>query len=179
MDDEIEDGFTETLGLILQSEGMPRIAGRLMGLFVLRGGPFSFGELAERLQISRGSVSTNTRLLEDFGILERVSVAGERQDFFRLAPDPYARLIARKNERARHAREAIQRASKGIGQDDADGAQRVAELSDFFGVLIETTDAALDRIEKGAIDLRDGNDLEMRFRETPTIPSDARAEAEA
>ncbi|MGG4604054.1 GbsR/MarR family transcriptional regulator [Paenalcaligenes sp. Me131] len=85
--------FIERNGLQAEASGMPRIAGRLIGIFLLDGGPISFAELAERLQASRASISTNTRLLERVGIIERVSVRGKRQDFFQLHSNPFTLAI--------------------------------------------------------------------------------------
>lgn len=83
------DRFIEKHALLMEADGLPRIAGRLAGLFLVEGGPISFSELADRLQASRGSVSTNTRLLVERGIIERVSLPGERQDYFQLATRPH------------------------------------------------------------------------------------------
>ena len=90
---ETIDCFVEQLGLIAQADGLPRIAGRILGLMVIHGGPFSFSELSVRLKVSRGSISTNTRLLENLGVIERTTRAGERQDYFKLHANPYIELI--------------------------------------------------------------------------------------
>jgi len=163
MTQNAETDFIEGMGLILQGDGMPRIAGRLMGLFVLHGGPFSFTDLAERLEISRGSVSTNTRLLEDLGVIERVGVRGERQDFFRLAADPYARIVERKRTRSIRAQEAILRNADSLGDVGADGLARVGELANFFRVLADATDRALDDL-----DGTDGTRAPGRSRPAPS-----------
>jgi DNA-binding transcriptional regulator GbsR (MarR family) len=148
MTQDAETDFIEGMGLILQGDGMPRIAGRLMGLFVLRGGPFSFTELAETLEISRGSVSTNTRLLEDLGVIERVAIRGERQDFFRLAADPYAQIIERKRIRSIRAQEAIRRSADELTDAGAEAVARIGALGDFFGVLAQATERALEDLAK-------------------------------
>lgn len=82
--------FIERSAIQAENSGLPRIAGRLIGVFLLDGGPISFSELAERMQASRASVSTNTRLLERLGVIERVTVRGERQDYFKLQANPFA-----------------------------------------------------------------------------------------
>ncbi len=65
--------FVERMGLMLEEDGMPRIAGRMFGYLLVHEGPFSLDELAERLQVSKASISTNARLLEQLGMLERIS----------------------------------------------------------------------------------------------------------
>ncbi len=129
--------FIEQLGLIGEADGLPRISGRILGLLVIYGGPISFAEIAERLQISRSSVSTNTRLLEHFGVIERVARPGERQDYFSLAPDPYYRLMTGIAERKRRARTIVDKTKEALPPDWGDAKKRLASLSAFYGLLGE------------------------------------------
>lgn len=140
--------FVEQLGLIGEADGLPRIAGRLLGLLVVYGGPLSFAEIAERLQISRGSVSTNTRLLEHLGVIERVARPGERQDHFSLAPDPYYRLMSRFADRARRSRGIVEKTKDALPSDWSDARKRLASLSSFYGQMGEMSEA-LSRDLKG------------------------------
>lgn len=89
----VVESFIERIGLSAEADGLPRIAGRMMGFFVIHGGPVSFTELAERLQVSRGSVSTNARLLASLGVIEKISLPGDRQNYYQLSERPYVRLI--------------------------------------------------------------------------------------
>ena len=128
--------FIERMGLNAQADGMPRIAGRIMGLMVLDGGPLAFGELAERLQVSRGSISTNVRLLEGMGVIERVAKPGDRSDYFRLADEPYRALIAGVRERAVRGERAAREARDALGDAiDEGAARRLGKLSAFYGAL--------------------------------------------
>jgi len=146
METHAETEFVESLGLILQAEGFPRIAGRLLGVFVLHGKPLSFQELSDTLQISRGSVSTNTRLLESLGAVERVTMAGERQDYFRLADNPYERIAAGQVERARQASERLLKGRDALPADD-ETFQRVTELSDFFSSISHACSVVLSEMQ--------------------------------
>ena len=147
MTEKIESDFVEALGMILQGEGMPRIAGRLLGVFILSGSTHSFAELSDMLEVSRGSISTNTRLLEDLGIIERVARRGERQDYFRLASEPYAQLVERKMMRAIKAQETIARTANQINNMDGATKQRIGELGSFFSVLAHANEQALPAIK--------------------------------
>ena len=64
--------FIEKFGMVAEQDGFPRIAGRMMGFLLLNEGPYTLDELAEELQISKTSASTNARLLEGHGVIERV-----------------------------------------------------------------------------------------------------------
>ncbi len=67
------------------TERFPTIAGRILGLLLLTEDPISFDDLSQRLKISRGAVSSHTRLLEAAGRIERFTVPDDRRDYFRLA----------------------------------------------------------------------------------------------
>ncbi len=148
MSKNIENEFVEAMGLILQGDGMPRIAGRLLGLFVLHGGPFSFAELSEALDVSRGSISTNTRLLEDLGIIERVALRGERQDYFKLSDEPYAELVERKMVRSIKALDSISKTAEKLENTDPATLDRIGELANFYRILADATDGALAVLRK-------------------------------
>jgi len=130
--------FVERMGLITQADGKPRISGRILGLMIVHGGPFGFNELAERLSVSRASISTNTRLLEDLGVIERTATPGDRQDYFRLSGQPYARMLRGFVERMRRAREVVEGAQAALPQDMAGAQERLAELDAFYEALIES-----------------------------------------
>jgi DNA-binding transcriptional regulator GbsR (MarR family) len=155
MEKSAHTDFIETLGLILQTEGFPRIAGRLLGVFVLDGGTLSFQDLCDSLKISRGSVSTNTRLLESLGAVERVAMPGERQDYFRLAENPYERIAARKVERAREASERLRRGRDALPDCDAATFERATELAGFFGSISHACALALEdmRANRGGAEI--------------------------
>lgn len=133
----------ERLGLVAQADGLPRIAGRIMGLLVIHGGPFSFAELAERLKVSRGSISTNSRLLENLGVIERVTRPGERQDYFRIRPEPYVELLWGSLSRLYKAREVVTDAQRKLPDDWTDAQARLGDLGAFYNGLIERTEAMI------------------------------------
>ena len=68
--------FVEEVGLLWERDGLPRISGKIVALLIVEDREFDLEELADRLQVSRGSVSTNTRLLESHGVLRRTSRPG-------------------------------------------------------------------------------------------------------
>lgn len=90
---QTESDFIENFGLMAQDDGQSRILGRIWGLLLLRAGPIDAEEISEFLQISRASVSTNIKTLLNLRLLKRVSLAGERRDFFALEDDPYLSLM--------------------------------------------------------------------------------------
>ena len=147
--------FIERVGLAIEADGLPRIAGRMLGFMVLNGGPLSFSELAECLQVSRASVCTNARILSSLGVIERVSRPGDRQDYYQLAEAPYARLISGYLERKRQMYAIVQDAKRALSSDDdPERHRRLEEMAAFYQVaiahlqrLVEDMSAGINEIE--------------------------------
>jgi len=89
-----EKQFVEEVGIVFEQTGLPRMAGRILG-WLLLSDPLhqSTDELAEALMASKGSISTMTRFLIRIGLIERISLPGQRRDYFRLRPDAWRYMI--------------------------------------------------------------------------------------
>jgi DNA-binding transcriptional regulator GbsR (MarR family) len=85
--------FVEQMGLAAESDGFPRIGGRMFGHLIMSPEPRSLDDMARGLGVSKASVSTAARRFLELGIFERVGVHGDRRDFYRIAPDFFARLL--------------------------------------------------------------------------------------
>lgn len=136
------------MGVIAESDGLPRIAGQIMGLVVLEGGPLSFAEIADKLKVSRGSVSTNTRFLERLGVIERVARRGDRQDYFQLSPAPYGRLLQGSADRLNKAVSVVEQAKAGVSPSDRSARRRLNELAKFYGALSKTFEELAQRFSE-------------------------------
>ena len=146
-----EDGigrFIEQMGLYAQGDGVARIAGRLFGYFIVHGGPVSFADLAEALQVSRASVSTNARTLVSIGMIERVTRPGDRQDYYQLAESPFSRMIETYIARMRAMQEILQQANRTIPQNMAATHRRLAQMSDFYSVAVQSNEQMLKELEQ-------------------------------
>lgn len=142
--------FIEQLGLSAKQDGLPRIAGRLTGWFVVHGGPAALSDLAESLQVSRASISTNARLLEQLGVLERVAVPGERQDFYQLSDRPYARLLEGYVHRMRTRIQDLDTLAEQLPGEANDTLERVHEMRDFYARAITNTQSIIDEVGKAS-----------------------------
>jgi predicted transcriptional regulator len=130
-DSAIEE-FVEHMGLITQADGGPRIAGRIFGLLLAEGRPFSLAQMADRLRISKASASTNARLLLAAGMLQLRAMPGDRQDYYELGPDPYSRMIDTITARMRHSADRVREAGAMFPGDDDGPGRRVRELAEFY-----------------------------------------------
>lgn len=71
-----------------------RSAGRILGWLMVCDPPHrSAPELVEGLDISAGTVSTQARLLEEIGFVERITFPGDRVAYYQLKPDVWVQVM--------------------------------------------------------------------------------------
>ncbi|HET6437435.1 MAG TPA: hypothetical protein VFG59_05200 [Anaeromyxobacter sp.] len=85
--------WVEQLSMLLERDGLPRMAGRIFGwLLVCEPPEQTMQDLAGAVQGSKASMSTSTRLLAQAGLVERVRPPGARCDAFRIRPGQWREL---------------------------------------------------------------------------------------
>ncbi len=67
--------------------GLPKSTGQIYGLLYLSPEPLALEVIAERLSISKASVSTGVRELVSWQVVQRVFFAGDRRDFYQARQD--------------------------------------------------------------------------------------------
>jgi len=83
----VNDSTVAGLGRLARFFGFSEVMGRLYGTLLLSPEPLSLDDLAEGLQISKGSVSMNMRSLERWGMAQEVWMRGERKKYYEAEPD--------------------------------------------------------------------------------------------
>ena len=136
------------MGLAAESDGLSRIAGRVFAALLLESEPLSLDTLAEQLDVSKASVSTEARRLLDRGVAERVTKPGDRRDYYVLAPDFFAQIV-----RFRLGRwSAFHRLVTEMQDSAADVPRAVRER---FAYLDEVHGFILARVEEALNEWRD------------------------
>ena len=133
MDQVRVERFVEELGVLLELEaGAPRMVGRVLGwLLVCEPPEQSAAELAERLQASRGSISTATRLLLRMGMVDRVRARGERFDRFSARPNAWDEIIWRR-EQFTAPRRVLRMGLEALGDEPPARRERLEELDALY-----------------------------------------------
>lgn len=138
--------FVERAGMLWEKDGFPRIAGRIFGLALLTEDPLSLDELAESLGVSRASISTDTRLLERMGLLERVTKPGDRKDYYQSTERSFERAIAERVHRMRDF-EALVESGRAIPGTSAAVRERLADHHFAFSHITKALETALRGLE--------------------------------
>ncbi len=140
------DEFVEKLALSLESDGLPRIAGRIFALLLLREQAMSLDAIAGSTGASKASASVNTRLLEQRGLIERVSHQGDRKDYYRSVPDLFVRTMEQRLARWQRFHEIVEDGIDGLEVSPAIRA-RLKNFKTEYQSVREVMTAALHRCQ--------------------------------
>ncbi len=143
------DAIIEQLGLTAEREGMPRISGQIWGLLLATETPLNGKQIAEKLAVSRGSISTATRMLESLGVLERRVRPGDRQTYYAMREHPYSNLARLSAERARTNSLKIRKLRD--GEANTETRQRLENLMHFYANTAHALQKCADDLAAFAI----------------------------
>lgn len=82
--EDIQNDLIQTLGEKAEKFGFSRIAGQLESLLFLAREPLSLDDMADKLEVSKASVSTNIRLLERWKVVKKVYHKGARKNLYQF-----------------------------------------------------------------------------------------------
>lgn len=135
---DISKEFIERMGLLIERDGgFSRIAGRMLGFFLLDGTPRTLDEMAEMLQISKASASTNARILEQIGLLERFRTYGDRRDYYRIGDSPWENLFDVARRRNEAVLSLIEETANDLPTEMRESRERLEEWRDFYRFILE------------------------------------------
>jgi predicted transcriptional regulator len=137
--------FIESVGLYFEQYQVSRIGGRLLGLLLLLGGPFTIDQLAGALSVSRASVSVNMRVLVALGLAELLSRPGDRRDYYRFSNDPWQHGMEARITSTRTLRRIAEQGLAHVAPTDAVARGNLEELLDFCNFMIEDTHGMIAR----------------------------------
>src|SRR5205085_8932348 len=128
--------YVDETGLLLESAGLPRIAGQVLGwLQVCEPGTQSLADIATVLRVSRASVSTSTRLLEHVGILERTIQPGDRRDYYRLCRDAWHRFMQTRIDTMRRLRRNADHGLRVLEGESPERRERLQRMRRLYAFL--------------------------------------------
>ncbi len=122
--------FIERMGQQAANDGLTRSAGQIWAALLLSDEMMSSAELAELLQITKGSISTNVRTLETLHIVERRFKPGDRQDYYAIQENPYTALVEGQIRRFDNANKIVAEALDGVRGGSAQ--VKLTELARFY-----------------------------------------------
>jgi len=131
--DEAQLRYIEELALHYEQAGQSRAAGRVLGWLLLCDPPHqTMDDLVKALHISKSSVSTATRQLIQVGLIERVSLPGERRDFYRIGPGIWTRTMQSGLVQITTLRQLAEKGLALLSEESPERRQRLQEMRDMY-----------------------------------------------
>ncbi|MFI6503900.1 GbsR/MarR family transcriptional regulator [Nonomuraea typhae] len=144
MSDERAKG-AEQLALTLIDGGLQRMAARVLALFLFtERETLTMGEIAERLDISAGSVSGTVKSLLSTGLIERIPAPGSRREHYRMRDNAWAILFTSQNAVTKGLLAAADSSLAAIPEADP-AHHRLAQMRDFYQFMLEEIPALIER----------------------------------
>ncbi len=137
--------FIEAIGGYFTQYGLPRIAGRLLGLALVVDRPLTLDDMAAALGVSRASVSTNIRLLESVGFVDRVTIPRDRRDYYQCSSDPWEARIRSGIVQIDTLGAIARRGLAAVEEGEAYARAHLEELAEFCDFLLEEERSLLQR----------------------------------
>lgn len=104
---EAEMLCADAVGDVIEHWGFRKALGRVWAVMYLETSPLSAPEIAERLTMSSGAVSTTLTELQRWGVARRVWKPGERKEFFEAETDFWKMISKVVSERERFLAESV------------------------------------------------------------------------
>lgn len=136
--------FLDRMAVLFEEDGLSPTSGRIFGRLLLSAEPLSLDELAADIGVSKAGASTETRVLERRGVIERVSRPGSRRVYHQVVDALPVRTMELRLERLRRFRALVREAPRGAGRRGAPVRRRLAEVDAAYGRLLGAIGAALD-----------------------------------
>lgn len=147
MDEKLH--YVEEYGVCLETTGLPRMAGRILGWLLICTPPYQTSDqVAEALDASKGTVSTMTRMLIQLGLIEKIGLPGERRDYFRIRPDLWEQLIAQQVTEIVQMRDMAARGLALMQEAPLSERQRLNEMYDLYSFFEHELPGLLERYRR-------------------------------
>jgi len=152
--------FIESWGSMGVLWGINRSMARIHALIILSDKPVDLDTVASELSISRGNASMSLKELRNWGVIQRVHIAGDRRDFYIAEPDMWNMLfniaIERKKREFDPALHALRHLLSEAGiEKKKDVHKRLTDLEETLSTLNRIMDKFLgnEKVSKAMLEL--------------------------
>ena len=147
-----ETHFIEDIGLYFERLGLPRMAGRILGVLLISDPPAqSITEIGEKLNASKSSISIMARLLIESGLIEKVPSPIPRRDYFKFKTGGWILYMQQWFELMSGLHKITERGIALLNEKPADLKRRLMEAHDLFSYLEEHFPSLLEKLQNNDI----------------------------
>lgn len=137
--------YIEETGLMFEQMGMTRMAGRVFGyLIVSEKDAESFEQIRQVLNASKGSISGTTKQLIQSGLIEPVSLPGDRKTYFKVTTIEMGCLIKSRMKMFEKFSQTLTKGRK-LRQTDDYMSNWLIEAATFYNWIGDELDKVIDK----------------------------------
>ena len=134
--DQEQRHYVEEVALHFERAGLSRSAGRILGWLLICDPPQqTMTDLVDALQISKSSVSTATRTLMQIGLIQRISLPGIRQDFYRMTEGVWQNSIREQYSQVKEIRKLAERGITLLADQPVEQRERLRGMRDLYAFM--------------------------------------------
>ncbi|MFE9576296.1 GbsR/MarR family transcriptional regulator [Nocardia sp. NPDC006044] len=138
--------FVEDFALVLERMGLVRMTGRAAGWLLVAEPPEqTFGQIADALQASKGSISSALKALVTMRWVDKISKPGDRKDYYSIRPGILPELTRQQSGMYDDLTVMTSRGLALFDDPEAPEAARVREMHEFFVWMGKELPALIDR----------------------------------
>ena len=139
--------FIEDIGLYFERLGLPRMAGKILGVLLISDPPAqSITDIGEKLNASKSSISIMARLLLESGLIEKVPSPLPRRDYFRFKTGGWILYMQQWFELMSGLHKITERGLALLEDKPSDLKNRLMEAHDLFSYLEEHFPTLLEKL---------------------------------
>lgn len=139
--------YIEESGIVFEQLGMTRMAGRIFGFLAVSGkSEASFDEIREALAASKGSISGTTRQLMHAGLVQPVSLPGDRKTYYRLNKVAVGQLLKARVQLFNIFADLLSK-GRNLKKSEDDISEWLKEVSAFYNWLGGEVNAVIEKWE--------------------------------
>ena len=124
--------FVALWGQMASNWGIPRSMAEVHALLLIAGEPMNTDDLMAALHISRGSASMTLKALQEWGVVSRVHIRGDRKEYFQAEQDVWKLfrtiLRERKKREIDPLLEALRECRELTGKPPAGAARKIGAV---------------------------------------------------
>ena len=144
---EAKEKLIQAWGNLGYSWGLNKVMAQIHALLLVSPKPLSTEDIMSELSISRGNANMNIRALLDWGIVQRISIPGERKEYFMSEKDIWGLARQVVKERRKRELEPIIKVLKEVSEvstDNSDEAKEFKKMTKELKGFAEKSDGLLN-----------------------------------
>lgn len=145
---EAKNQFISNWGAFATHWGINKTMAQVHALLLINTKPLCAEDIMEQLQISRGNVNMNVRELIDWNLVERITIVGERKEYFSAEKDIWKVVTQIIKERKKRELEPMLRLMKQLQEVPNDKTEDYKAFKSTIDGIIKYSEQADKTFEK-------------------------------